>query len=100
MNVMYTIGCGMNMKRTQLYLTKEQLDWLKKIAKKQGTSIAEINRRAIDACISQPEKVEKNKVKPLTLGESMRQIAELAKKEKFKGPKDLASNVDKYLYHD
>lgn len=88
------------MRRTQLYLTQEQHDWLKKIAKQQDTTIAEINRRAIDACISQPETVNRNGAKPLTLGESMRQIAEIAKKEGFEGPKDLASNVDKYLYHD
>ncbi len=88
------------MKRTQLYLTQEQHDWLKKKAKQQDTTIAEINRRAIDACISQPETVNKEGAKSLTLGESMRQIADLAKKEENEGPKDLASNVDKYLYHD
>ncbi len=88
------------MKRTQLYLTQEQHDWLKKKAKHQGITMAEITRKAINACISQPAIIDKNESKPLTLGESLRQMAEFAEKSGYKGPKDLASNVDKYLYHD
>lgn len=90
----------MKMHRTQLYLTQEQHDWLKKTAKQQGTTIAEINRRAIAACIAQPAIVKESESEPLTLGETMRQIARNAKEQNYKGPPDLASNVDKYLYHD
>jgi predicted DNA-binding protein len=34
--------------------------------------------------------------KPLSLGESLRQLANLG----IKGPKDLSQNIDKYLYEE
>ena len=40
---------------------------------------------------------KKNKVE-LSAGEYLLEMAKEAKKLGFKGPKDLATNIDKYLY--
>lgn len=90
---------GLDMQRTQLYLTQEQINWLKKTAKQESTTAAEINRRAIDICMTQPAYIKMKKEQKETLGEFLRKMALDAKKCNVHGPKDLATNTDKYLYH-
>ncbi len=86
----------MKMHRTQLYITQEQHDWLKRKARQEDTTMAKISRKAIDSLI-QSESNTKNSQNQKNV---FIEIAELAKKRGYKGPKDLASNVDKYLYSD
>ena len=87
------------MKRTQLYLTQEQHDWLQRNAKKQGTTMAKLTRKILAHHIAQPPSARLKENKEQTLGDFFLQMAKNAEDSGYKGPKDLASNVDKYLYH-
>lgn len=77
---------GMN--RTQIYLPKTQIETLRKIAQKRKVSISEVIRSLIR------EKLEKVQVKKEGLLAAARRINRLG----IKGPKNLATNLDKYLY--
>ncbi|MBF8250045.1 MAG: 1 protein [Candidatus Levybacteria bacterium] len=75
--------------RTQIYLPKElyqEVDW---VAKKEKKAKAQIIREAIEK--------EMNK-KRGNAGDVLLKLAAMAKKYKWKGPKDLSVNHDKYLY--
>ena len=94
---MYIIGSEMKMHRTQLFITQEQYDWLKRTAKQHGSTIAEINRKAIEYFIPRPNLLASQQTKQ-TLGKALREVATLAQKNGDTGPSDLASNLDRYLY--
>ncbi len=75
--------------RTQIYLPEElyrEIGWL---AKKEKKAKAQVIREAIE------KKVEKKRG---NAGETLLKLAAMAKKYKWKGPKDLSTNHDKYLY--
>lgn len=74
--------------RTQIYLTKTQIDTLRQVAQKRKVSMSEVIRSLIK------EKVEKAPVKKEGLLSAARKINKLG----IKGPKDLATLLDKYLY--
>lgn len=80
------------MTRTQIYLPKTQIDVLRKLARRKNLSMSEVIRSIIrerfqEGLTSLPTKSE-------TLLIAARRINKLGKK----GPKDLAANLDKYLY--
>lgn len=82
-----------NMLRTQIYLPHSQIRALKDEAEKQKTSVSEVVRQAIDENLVKKEKPKK---KFKNSGEWLEYVR---KHVSFKGgPKDLASNIDKYLY--
>lgn len=80
------------MQRTQIYLQKTQTTKLKKIALEKNITISEIIRSLINKGV--PTIQPKKKKHPLTL----LQIAKRVEKLGEKGPRDLAKNMDKYLY--
>lgn len=84
--------------RTQVYLPQYQIKFLKDLALTNETTMSEELRKSLDAIRrvkSKPQK--KNKVE-LSAGEYLLEMAKEARKLGFKGPKDLATNIDKYLY--
>jgi len=81
------------MNRTQIYLPKTQIEALRKIARKKHTSVSDVVRIFIK------EKVEKRRsFSDFRPRESLFEAAKRINKLGKKGPKDLASNLDAYLY--
>lgn len=81
------------MKRTQVYLPKNQIDELRKIARKKQTSVSDVIRVFI--------KERTGKTGPYLkfhpsekLFDAAKRISKLSKG----GAKDVASNLDAYLY--
>ena len=80
------------MDRTQIYLPKKQLNLLKKEALKRDTTVSYLVREAITKKYSAP-------VKPLKARrKTFREMAKEIEKLGAHGPKDLAENMDEYLY--
>lgn len=81
------------MLRTQIYLPYSQIKALKEEAQKQNTSMSEIVRQVLDETLA---KKEPKKKKFKNSGEWLEHYR---KQTSFKGgSKDLAKNIDKYLY--
>ena len=80
------------MERTQIYLPKSQIKKLKGLARKKKTTVSELVRDAVD--IQYGIKIQIPQKKRETLLEFAKRINALGPK----GPKDLATNMDKYLY--
>lgn len=79
------------MTRTQIYLPYDQISYLRQRALAENTSVSEIIRRVIED--SGPKKKTK-----INAGKWLLSLAKLGEQRKVKGPKDLATNLDKYLY--
>ena len=84
--------------RTQIYLPQQQHDRLKDLALKQRTSMSDVIRQIVDEKIATSSQVANMKPKKLNAGEWLLIQAKLAEKLDFRGPSDLASNIDEYLY--
>ncbi len=82
------------MLRTQIYLPARQLKTLKKLAAEEKSTVSGLIREALDEKLE--AKTPKNKEQ--NVGDWLLSLAEEAKRNKVKGPKDLAKNMDKYLY--
>lgn len=81
------------MNRTQIYLPKSQQLVLKKEAQKRGVTVSAVIRTIIQ------EKLLMTKAKKtLPIGESLLVASRRINKLGEKGPRDLAINLDKYLY--
>lgn len=81
------------MLRTQIYLPASQVKALKAVAAKENSSVSELVRGAVEYKLNGTKKKPKESV-----GKWLQRLAEDAKKRGVKGPKDLATNMDKYLY--
>lgn len=81
------------MLRTQVYLPKTLYQNIDIVAKKEGKPKAQIIREVL-------EKGLEKRGKRQTVGEALLEFAELGKKLKARGPKDLSVNHDKYLYEE
>jgi hypothetical protein len=79
--------------RSQIYLTENQINFLKRISFEKEVTMSEIVREALDEKLS----YKKNKTNKNS-GDLLLKIAGYAKLGKTNAPRDLASNVDKYLY--
>ena len=80
------------MERTQIYLPKMQREKLRKMAQKKKITVSEVIRNMIKETL---------KVKNPSLAQKKEKLADIAKRINAmnkKGPKDLASNIDKYIY--
>ena len=94
MTSIYTTVYTYNMERTQIYLHKNQIKKLKELAYKKKTTVSGLVRDAVDVQyeIGQPKALRSQRK------ETVLDLAEALNKISFKGPKDLASNLDDYLY--
>ncbi|MBI3283194.1 ribbon-helix-helix protein, CopG family [Candidatus Curtissbacteria bacterium] len=75
--------------RTQIYLPKDLYRNIDLIARREKKAKAKIIREALEKSLSQ---------KQGNAGDTLLRIAKLAEKLNAKGPKDLSTNIDKYLY--
>lgn len=82
------------MERTQIYFPKTQIKKLKELAYKKKTTVSGLVRDAVDFQYELKIKIPQNRKREETLLE----FAERIRKMGFSGPKDLASNLDEYLY--
>ncbi|MBL7159234.1 ribbon-helix-helix protein, CopG family [Candidatus Microgenomates bacterium] len=82
------------MLRTQIYLPSNQIKLLKKIAWEEEISLSETIRRLINEKLVKTKRVNNKQ----NTGSWLLALADKAKKLKIKGPKDLASKMDFYLY--
>lgn len=78
------------MNRTQIYLPQKQIEILRKEAQKKRTTTSEIIRRILR------EKMEGTTGRPQK--KSLFDAARRINAKGTKGPGDLASNLDAYLY--
>lgn len=83
--------------RTQIYLTEEQTKLLRKQSFEDNITVSEAIRKALDKELIR-KKDEALGKKRKNIGEVLLSMARKAEKLGFKGPRDLSSNVDKYLY--
>ena len=79
------------MTRTQIYLPQDLINIFRQRAFEENISVSEAIRRALESCETK-KKTQKN------VGKILLAMAQDAEKRKIKGPKDLATNLDKYLY--
>jgi len=80
--------------RVQLYLPQDLYQTIKLQAKQEGKPAAQVIRDSIEVGLG------KQKQPQQTLGEALQELVELGKKLKMKGPTDLSTNIDKYLYEE
>lgn len=80
--------------RTQVYLTPLQHKLLKKKAHEHNSTLSEELRKLIDTTLQITQKQKKKQ----NAGEWLLSMAEEAERLGVKGPPDLATNMDKYLY--
>lgn len=79
--------------RTQVYLPKQLYQTIDLVAKRGKKPKAQIIR---DILVDGVEK----ELRKRNAGQALLELAELGRKLKLKGPKDLSTNIDKYLYED
>lgn len=77
--------------RTQVYLPKSLYQHIDLVAKKEKKAKAQVIREVLEEGV---------KGKQGNSGKVLLEIAAMAKKYKWKGPKDLSRNIDKYLYEE
>ena len=80
-----------HMIRTQVYLPKPLYQNIDLVAKKEKKTKAAVIRELLDEGVSK---------KRGNAGKVLLEVAALAKKYKWKGPRDLSTNHDKYLYEE
>lgn len=81
------------MNRTQIYLPKTQLDALRREALRERITVSHVVRRIVaDRLGATLRPIGKKKTE--TLVNFAKRIAKIGRK----GPRDLASNADEYLY--
>ena len=81
--------------RTQVYLTEEQSQTIKRRSQQEQKPEAEIIRELLDNGL-----VASNTTKRKSTGETLIELATLGEKLGLKGPTDLSTNLDDYLYGD
>lgn len=82
------------MNRTQIYLPKSQHDTLRKLAQERRETVSETVRILLKHQLERVWPLERFHQKRQTFFEVLKEIKRLNES----GPKDLAENLDKYLY--
>lgn len=82
------------MLKTYLYIPEQLEEKITYTAKAQNKSKAEVIRQALEKGITAMQ------YQGTASAEVLLKIAELGKKMNIKGPKDLSTNMDKYLWED
>lgn len=77
--------------RTQVYLPKTDIDFLKDLARANKSTMSEELRKSL-LMIRSASKKKKAKLS------SVQWLLKDFDKVKFQGPEDLATNIDEYLY--
>jgi len=80
------------MQKTMVYLPKQLKERVLIIANSQGTSQAEVIRKALQAGLG-TAKFQSN-----ASAQGLIKIGHLAEKLQIKGPRDLSENLDKYTW--
>ena len=79
--------------RTQVYLPKDLYNQIDQVARREKIAKAQVIRDTLEEGIKK-KKAYKN------AGQALLELAKLGEKLNFRGPKDLSTNHDKYLYED
>lgn len=79
--------------RTQIYLPKDLYQEVQLVARKESKKSAQLVRELLHEGLMRRKKKE-------TIGEAFQKLIDVGKKLKMRGPKDLSTNHDKYLYED
>lgn len=82
----------MQMQKTMVYLPKELKEKVLIIANSQGTSQADVIRKALQ------EGLGTARFQSNASAQGLIKIGQLAEKLQAKGPKDLSENLDKYTW--
>ncbi len=85
------------MLRTQIYLPADHIKYLRIIAQEENISVSEAIRRVLDNKVKE-DIMPKGKKMTKNVGSWLLALASKAKKLNIKGPSNLASKMDKYLY--
>lgn len=78
--------------RTQIYLPKTLYQEVDLIAKEEKKTKAQVIRESLEHALKTRKKE--------TIGEALGKLIDAGKKFHLRGPKDLSTNHDKYLYED
>lgn len=81
--------------RTHVYLTENQSQAIKLRSRRDQRPEAEVLREIIDKGLTVEDSTAR-----MSTGQSLLQLAELGKKYGARGPTDLSTNLDDYLYGD
>ena len=87
-----------HMLRTQVYLPHSQVRTLKEVATDEGVSMSEVLRRLVNEKFIEREKTMKKHRKKVHTLDRLLALAKKFEKMGVKGPPDLATNMDEYLY--
>ena len=82
--------------RTQIYLPASQMTKLKTVARKKRTTVSDVVRELIDTSLAEKGRGKGTQQKKVMSG--LLATAEKIAKMGFKGPADLAKNMDQYYY--
>lgn len=82
--------------RTHVYLTEEQAQTIKRRAQQEQKPKAEVIRELLDSGLVAHSTTGRRK----STGETLLELATLGEKLGLKGPADLSTNLDDYLYGD
>lgn len=83
-----------NMIRTQIYLPKSQQDLLKQEARSSNTTVSNVIRKLVHEGLVEKKTTKRTQKNSPGLLAAAKEIAKLREK----GPSDLATNLDDYLY--
>lgn len=86
------------MTRTQIYLPEADRQYFKRLAQAKGTTMSTEIRQALSEARFKKKPKRIRKEKEVNAGKWLLSIARKMDKIPTRAPKDLASNVDKYLY--
>lgn len=87
------------MLRTQVYLPYSQVRTLKQIASEREVSMSEVLRRLIsDKLVDKKKPVKEVSKRKKHVLDGLLVLARKFEKAGVKGPSDLATNMDEYLY--
>ena len=81
------------MQRTQVYFDPEILELLKDEARTKKITLASVIREKVTKNIRRKKSVKRKSAAEVLLG-----LARLGEKLNVRGPKNLAKNIDKYVY--
>ena len=82
-----------HMVRTQVYLSENLQKNIKLVARKEKKSAAQVIREALEKGLAK-------KAPKRSVGEALLELAAIGKRYNIKGPTDLSTNHDKYLYEE
>ena len=79
--------------RTQIYLPDQLYQEIGLVAEREKKPRAQVIRETLNEGLGRKKDIRNG-------GTALLELAELGKKLRIKGPKDLSENIDKYLYEE